>query len=83
MKTIYLAQVEEVEDIEVVLDEVKAFEKKEDAESFFIKMVEEIKAENNLEDWEIDEGIGEWTAYPDGEYLDRHFSVTWKALPLH
>lgn len=83
MKTIYLVQIEEVDDIQVVLDDVKAFEKKEDAEKFFNEMVESIKKENNFDDWEIDEEIGEWYAYPDGEYLDRHFSVTWKAIPLH
>ena len=83
MKIIYLVQTEEVDNIEKISEDEKAFQNKEDAIAHFNETIERIKSENNLEDWEIDESMGEWCAYPDGQYLDKHFLVTWKALPLH
>lgn len=83
MTTIYLVQCEEVDNLEKVMEVEKAFKEKEDAQKFFNQLVNEIKEDNNFDEWEVDEYEGEWCAYPDGEYLDRHFLVTWKAIPLH
>lgn len=83
MKTIYLVQCEEVDNLEKVMETEKAFENKKDAIQHFNELIEEIKSDNNLEEWVIDDYEGEWCAYPDGEYLDTHFLVTWKAIPLH
>lgn len=77
MKKVYLVQIEEIDDYEVLQDESYLFNKEKDAQNHFQELVKQLKEEyeSDLEDWVVDESDNEFIAYEEGYYSQTHISV--------
>jgi cell shape-determining protein MreC len=77
MKKVYLVQIEEIDDYEVLQDEIELFNNEKDAQNHFQELVKQLKEEyeSDLEDWVVDESDNEFIAYEEGYYSQTHISV--------
>lgn len=85
MKTISIIKIHEVKDYETLNNQVLAFEDNENAKKEYNKILLQAKEmyADEMEEWECEESLTDFTIYPNGYYSKDHLDISLEIIELN